>query len=97
MPETPSPQISVIIPFHDPRGHPENVAGWTQEQLLAAEDFEVLVVTDDVAERETVSAFGASAASCDNFISLVESDPDLRLERIVDLSEHEPDGQVAPW
>jgi len=34
---------------------------------------DVLVVTDDVAERETVIAFGASAASCDNFIRMVES------------------------
>lgn len=33
---------------------------------------EVLVVTDDIAERETVSAFGASAASCDNFIAMVK-------------------------
>jgi predicted RNA-binding protein with PIN domain len=34
---------------------------------------EVLVVTDDVAERETVSAFGASVASCANFSQMVES------------------------
>ena len=34
---------------------------------------EVLVVTDDIAERETVIAFGASAASCDNFIAMVNS------------------------
>ena len=34
---------------------------------------EVLVVTNDVAERETVIAFGASAASCGNFIAMVNS------------------------
>jgi predicted RNA-binding protein with PIN domain len=35
---------------------------------------EVLVVTDDFAERETVAAFGAMASSCENFIRTVESD-----------------------
>ena len=34
---------------------------------------EVLVVTDDTAERETVMAFGAAAASCDNFIIMVNA------------------------
>ncbi len=34
---------------------------------------EVLVVTDDYAERDTVIALGGSAASCLNFISDVES------------------------
>jgi uncharacterized protein len=38
------------------------------------QDFgDVLVVTDDVAERETVIALGASAASCDNFIAMVNA------------------------
>jgi predicted RNA-binding protein with PIN domain len=32
---------------------------------------EVLVVTDDSAERETVSAFGALTASCENFIRMI--------------------------
>ena len=32
---------------------------------------EVLVVTDDFAERDTVIAMGASVASCDNFIAAV--------------------------
>jgi predicted RNA-binding protein with PIN domain len=32
---------------------------------------EVLVVTDDFAERDTVIAMGASVASCDNFIAMV--------------------------
>jgi hypothetical protein len=34
---------------------------------------EVLAVTDDAAERETVIAFGGSAASCGNFIQTVEN------------------------
>jgi hypothetical protein len=33
---------------------------------------EVLVVTDDFAERETVSASGALVASCANFISMID-------------------------
>lgn len=56
-----------------------STSGQTADDLIerAAARFqsygEVLVVTDDVAERETVIAFGASAASCDNFIRMVES------------------------
>ena len=46
---------------------------------------EVLVVTDDVAERETVIAFGASAASCGNFIAMVNS---ALAELAVDLKHH---------
>lgn len=34
---------------------------------------EVMVVTDDYAERDTVINFGASAASCANFINMVHS------------------------
>lgn len=34
---------------------------------------EVLVVTDDNAERETVSAFGASVASCASFMAMVKA------------------------
>ncbi len=34
---------------------------------------EVMVVTDDYAERDTVIGFGASAASCANFIAMVHS------------------------
>lgn len=45
---------------------------------------EVLVVTNDHAERDTVTSFGAHAASCDTFISQVkaavsEHDGDVRL------------------
>jgi predicted RNA-binding protein with PIN domain len=32
----------------------------------------VLVVTDDYAERDTVSGFGGSVASCSNFIRMID-------------------------
>src|SRR6266516_5731612 len=35
---------------------------------------EVLVVTDDLAERETVTSLGATASTCENFIRTVEND-----------------------
>lgn len=34
---------------------------------------EVLVVTDDIAERDTVGGMGASVASCANFIRMIET------------------------
>lgn len=52
-------------------------AGQTADDLIerAAHRFrdygEVLVVTDDYAERDMVSGFGGSVASCDNFIRLI--------------------------
>jgi predicted RNA-binding protein with PIN domain len=54
-------------------------AGQTADQMIerAAHRFmahgEVLVVTDDLAERETVSGFGGSVASCANFIRMIEN------------------------
>lgn len=54
-------------------------AGQTADDMIerAAHRFqpygEVLVVTDDNAERDTVIALGGSAASCLNFITMVES------------------------
>lgn len=54
-------------------------AGQTADDLIerAAHRFqpygEVLAVTDDNAERDTVIALGGSAASCSNFILMVES------------------------
>src|SRR3954469_10885563 len=54
-------------------------AGQTADQMIerAAHRFqpfgEVLAVTDDVAERETVIALGGMAASCWNFIQTIES------------------------
>ena len=52
-------------------------AGQTADDLIerAAHRFqeygEVLVVTDDYAERDMVSGFGGSVASCDNFIRMI--------------------------
>jgi hypothetical protein len=52
-------------------------AGQTADDLIerAAHRFqeygEVLVVTDDYAERDTVSGFGGSVSSCANFIRLI--------------------------
>ena len=52
--------------------------GQTADDLIerAAHRFqdygEVLVVTDDFAERDTVSASGALVASCANFISMID-------------------------
>jgi predicted RNA-binding protein with PIN domain len=53
-------------------------AGQTADDLIerAAHRFqeygEVLVVTDDYAERNMVSGFGGSVASCDNFIRMID-------------------------
>jgi predicted RNA-binding protein with PIN domain len=53
-------------------------AGQTADELIerAAHRFqphgEVLVVTDDRAERDTVNGFGGSVASCANFIRMIE-------------------------
>jgi uncharacterized protein len=53
-------------------------AGQTADDMIerAAHRFqsygEVLVVTDDHAERDTVIGFGGSATSCENFIRTVE-------------------------
>jgi predicted RNA-binding protein with PIN domain len=53
-------------------------AGQTADDLIerAAHRFqdygEVLVVTDDHAERDTVSGFGGSVASCGNFIRMID-------------------------
>ena len=53
--------------------------GQTADDLIerAAHRFqdygEVLVVTDDIAERDTVSGFGSSFSSCFNFICRIES------------------------
>jgi predicted RNA-binding protein with PIN domain len=52
--------------------------GQTADDLIerAAHRFqdygEVLVVTDDFAERDMVSGFGGSAASCGNFIRMID-------------------------
>jgi predicted RNA-binding protein with PIN domain len=54
-------------------------AGQTADDLIerAAHRFqdygEVLVVTDDFAERDTVSGFGGSVAGCGNFIAMIQN------------------------
>ena len=54
-------------------------AGQTADDLIerAAHRFqaygEVLVVTDDFAERNTVSGFGGHVASCGNFIQMIQN------------------------
>ena len=54
-------------------------AGQTADDLIerAAHRFqaygEVLVVTDDFAERDTVSGFGGTTASCGNFIAMIQN------------------------
>jgi predicted RNA-binding protein with PIN domain len=54
-------------------------AGQTADQMIerAAHRFnsygEVLAVTDDQAERDTVIAVGGSASSCGNFIQMIEN------------------------
>jgi uncharacterized protein len=54
-------------------------AGQTADDMIerAAHRFqdhgEVLVVTDDRAERDTVNGFGGAVASCANFIRMVEN------------------------
>ena len=54
-------------------------AGQTADDLIerAAHRFqdygEVLVVTDDFAERDTVGGFGGSVASCANFIRMIQN------------------------
>jgi predicted RNA-binding protein with PIN domain len=54
-------------------------SGQTADQMIerTAHRFgaygEVLAVTDDLAERETVISLGGSAASCENFIRSIES------------------------
>ena len=54
-------------------------SGQTADDLIerAAHRFqpygEVLVVTDDFAERDTVTGFGGSTASCGNFIAMIQN------------------------
>jgi predicted RNA-binding protein with PIN domain len=61
-------------------------AGQTADDLIerAAHRFqsygEVLVVTDDFAERDTVSGFGSPVASCANFLRMIQG-------ALADLSE----------
>ena len=40
------PQLSVVIPFGDPRGDPRYIKSWTRKQTCSPDAFEVIVVTD---------------------------------------------------
>jgi len=66
-------------------------AGQTADDMIerAAHRFqpygEVLVVTDDHAERDTVIALGGSTSSCLNFIAMVES---ARTELAADVKQY---------
>ena len=70
------------VPKNEPPSHVEvlfSKAGQTADDMIerAAHRFQpygdVLAVTDDYAERDTVIALGGTASSCLNFISEVES------------------------
>ena len=66
-------------------------SGQTADDLIerAAHRFqdygEVLVVTDDFAERDTVSGFGGTVASCANFIRMIDQ---VRTDLQADLNQH---------
>jgi uncharacterized protein len=76
--------VAILTQYQDASGTPITIflfskAGQTADDMIerAAHRFqpygEVLAVTDDHAERDTVIALGGLASSCLNFISLVES------------------------
>lgn len=66
-------------------------SGQTADDLIERaahrfQDFgEVLVVTDDFAERDMVSGFGGSVASCDNFVRMIHG---ARADLQEDLDKH---------
>jgi predicted RNA-binding protein with PIN domain len=70
-------------------------AGQTADDLIerAANRFqeygEVLVVTDDMAERDTVSGFGGLVASCGNFIAMIQNALADLQEKIDNLNRSE--------
>ena len=73
-------------------------SGQTADQMIerAAHRFadygEVLAVTDDLAERETVSSLGGMTSSCLNFIQTVESALAELAEDIKQHNRHERHG-----
>jgi predicted RNA-binding protein with PIN domain len=70
-------------------------AGQTADDLIerAAHRFqgygEVMVVTDDMAERDTVSGFGGLWASCGNFIAMIQNALADLQEKINNLNRSE--------
>ena len=82
------------VPKNESTKHVEvlfSKAGQTADEMIerAAYRFkpygEVMAVTDDYAERDTVIAMGGSATSCDIFISMVE---DALAELADDVKHH---------
>lgn len=70
--EEPAEQTGVEVLYSRP--------GQTADQMIERAAFrlksygEVMVVTDDFAERDTVASFGAIASSCENFIRMVDGE-----------------------
>jgi hypothetical protein len=81
-PQVPStPEVEVLY----------SKAGQTADQMIERAAYrlkdygEVLVVTNDYAERDTVTSFGAAVSSCENFIRAIEAEfTDFRR----DLKDH---------
>jgi uncharacterized protein len=70
MPKIPSPpDLEVLYSKEDQTA--DQMIERATHRLLDYGD--VLVVTDDYAERDTVTALGACSASCANFVQMVES------------------------
>jgi predicted RNA-binding protein with PIN domain len=65
--------------------------GLTADELIERAAFrfkeygDVLVVTDDAAERDTVISFGGSAASCENFLRMMQQ---VFAEQADDIKHH---------
>ena len=72
-------RVAGILPEPGGQADPQIPIGAFPDELIerAAHRFlafgEVLVVTDDLAERDTVSGFGCAVASCRNFIRRIET------------------------
>jgi predicted RNA-binding protein with PIN domain len=73
---------SASVPKHESSRNVEILfsrAGQTADEMIerAAHRFqsygEVLVVTNDTAERDTVGGMGAAVSSCENFIRMIEN------------------------
>ena len=81
LPATSSPELEVLF----------SRSGQTADQMIerAAHRFapygEVLAITDDLAERETVISLGGLASSCRNFIQTVEN---ALAEMADDIKQH---------
>lgn len=54
-----APDVSVVVPFGDPRGRPEHLASWTRRQTIAPGRFEVVAVAGrkDAAEEAAIRGY----------------------------------------